>query len=96
MLIPLSLILQFAGIFTGVKLLKLDVGLVGVAILTFIPTLATNFIPGLVGFAVACVAFFVTLKAFDKTAGFIHGIVVIFISMAIQAAVSSIIVPSSL
>lgn len=96
MLIPLSLILQFAGIFAGAKLLKLNVGLIGVAILTFIPILATSFIPGLAGFAVACVAFFVALKALDRTAGFIEAIGIIFISMAIQAMANSVIAPSIL
>jgi len=96
MLIPLSLLLQFAGIFAGAKLLKINTGIIGVAILTFIPILATNFIPGLAGFIVACVAFFVVLKKLDSTAGFIEGIGIIFISMAIQAMANSVIAPSIL
>ena len=96
MVIPLSLTLQFAGIFAGAKLLKLNINLIGVAILTFIPILATSFIPGLTGFAIACVAFFVALKLLDRAAGFIEGIGIIFISMAIQAMANSVIVPAIL
>ncbi|OEC33368.1 hypothetical protein A7D25_19165 [Pseudomonas sp. 21C1] len=93
MLLPLSLLLQFAGIFAGVKLLKLDIGLLGVTVLTFIPILTTNLIPGIGGFVLACAAFFVALKMLDKTAGFIQGVGIIFVSLAIQATANSLITP---
>lgn len=85
MIIPLSFLLQFAGIFVGVKILNINLKILGVILLTVVPIIVTNAIPGLLGFGIAIVAFFGIIKTFDKSADFLQIIGVIVISLVVQA-----------
>ena len=85
MVIPLTLLLQFAGIFAGVKMLNINLKILGVILLTAVPIIVTNAMPGLLGFGIAILAFFGIIKAFDKSADFLQIIGVIVISAVVQA-----------
>ena len=83
--VPVSLILQFVGIFIGVRILDINLKILGVILITVIPIIITDAVPGLAGLGIASVAFFVIIKIFDRTSGIFQIIGIIVISAVVQA-----------
>ncbi len=84
MAISISLLLQFIGLFTSVKVLNINLKLIGVILLTLIPSMATYFISGNWGMIVALVSFVLIIKLFDNATDFFKIIAIIIVSASIQ------------
>lgn len=94
MVMSLSLLLQFAGIFSGVKVLKLNLNILGIVLLTFIPILVTSFIPGLTGFFIAVLAYFGIIKTLDSSASLFQMMGILIISAVLQAfVINTVLIP---
>ncbi|WP_156493157.1 hypothetical protein, partial [Oleiphilus sp. HI0125] len=87
MVVPVSLIAQFIGMFVASKLLKLNIGLVGIIVLTIVPVLISQSIPGIAGFALAIVSIFILLKVLDGSASIGKVFAIGIISLVTQAAI---------
>ncbi|MGY8868806.1 MAG: hypothetical protein ACKVJE_00070 [Pseudomonadales bacterium] len=96
MVLPISLIAQFIGMFLATKILQLNLNFIGITLLTFIPIALSHFVPGLAGFIVALVCMFITLKILDGSASLVKVVAILIISMAVQAALYKFVVNPSL
>ena len=76
---------QFFGVFIGVKALDINIKILGVILLTVIPIMITNTVPGLAGFVSAALAFLIIIKLFDRSSGIFKITGIIIISAAVQA-----------
>jgi hypothetical protein len=85
MVIPTTLLLQFTGIFVGVKVLEINIKILGVILMTVIPIMVTNAIPGFTGFGIAALSFYLIIKIFDRSSGIFKIIGIIIISAVVQA-----------
>tara|TARA_B110000467_G_C17799807_1_gene204413 strand:+ start:86 stop:379 length:294 start_codon:yes stop_codon:yes gene_type:complete len=94
MVMSLSLLLQFAGVFAGTRVLSLNVNILGVILLTFIPILVTNFVPGLAGLLIAIISYVVIIKKLDSSATGFQMMGILIISIALQAfVINQVLVP---
>ncbi|KZZ63394.1 hypothetical protein A3762_12420 [Oleiphilus sp. HI0125] len=96
MVVPVSLIAQFIGMFVASKLLKLNIGLVGIIVLTIVPVLISQSIPGIAGFALAIVSIFILLKVLDGSASIGKVFAIGIISLVTQAAIFKFVVLPSM
>ena len=87
MVMSISMLLQFAGIFAGTRVLSLNINILGVILLTFIPVLVTNFIPGLTGLLIAIISYVVIIKKLDNSATGFQMMGILIVSITIQALV---------
>lgn len=86
MVVPISLIAQFIGMFVASKVLQLNVNIIGIVLLTFIPIGITNIVPGLAGVGLALLSLIILVKIYDGSASFLKIVGILFISITTQAA----------
>lgn len=96
MIVPISLIAQFIGMFVASKLLQLNVNLIGIILLTLLPIGLVNIVPGLAGIGLALLALVLLVKVFDGSASLIKIVGILLISGATQAAIFKFAVEPSL
>lgn len=85
MVIPASVLLQFLGIFIGVKVMDINLKILGIILATLVPIAVTSVVPGLAGLVIGMVIFYVVIKACDNSVGIFQIIGLLIISAVVQA-----------
>ena len=92
MVIPISLVTQFIGMFAAVKILKINVNIIGIILLTFIPIGLSSVVPGLAGFGLSLLSLVLLVKIYDGSASFLKILAILVISVVTQAAINEYVV----